>query len=341
VSHLLLQWHVTERCNLRCRHCYQEDFKSDELDFVGLLRILAQFKELLEARQRDLGGPVRGHITLTGGEPFVRSDFLDLLIRVAAGWRWTSFAILSNGGLIDGELARRLARLHPSFVQVSLDGMEKTHDQIRGHGDFQRSIRAIEHLVGAGIRTVISFTAHRDNWQEFAAVARLACELKVSRLWSDRMLPVGQGPALGVLTAKETRAYVSLMRQARQEAGRNGFGRTEISMYRALQFSKSGHRIYHCTAGGTLLTVMPNGDLYPCRRMPIRVGNVMETSLTELYYTDPILRSLRDPDRVSQGCEKCDFQHECRGGLRCLSYATTGSPFAVDPGCWRSEPKQC
>ncbi|MEA3325633.1 MAG: SPASM domain-containing protein, partial [Euryarchaeota archaeon] len=77
----------------------------------------------------------------------------------------------------------------------------------------------------------------------------------------------------------------------------------------------------------------PNGDLYPCRRMPIRAGNLLETPLIELYYESDLFCALRK--RISEGCEGCFYSGLCRGGLRCLSYALTGDPFTTDPGCWQ------
>ena len=99
---LLLQWHVTQRCNLRCAHCYQETYAGEELCLDDLLRVLEQFKDLLERKRREANGrTVRGHITVTGGEPFVRQDFLDLLDVFSANRALFSFAILTNGTFID------------------------------------------------------------------------------------------------------------------------------------------------------------------------------------------------------------------------------------------------
>jgi radical SAM protein with 4Fe4S-binding SPASM domain len=83
-----------------------------------------------------------------------------------------------------------------------------------------------------------------------------------------------------------------------------------------------------------LLTVQANGDLYPCRRMPIKVGNLLEKPLAQLYYENDLFQALRGPDRISESCNECSFIAKCRGGLRCLSYAVTGDPFQADPGCW-------
>jgi radical SAM protein with 4Fe4S-binding SPASM domain len=338
---LLLQWHVTERCNLRCAHCYQEYYGGEELGFPDLLRILDQFNEVLDGWTGEAGPrPPWGHITVTGGEPFVRRDFLDLLEAFAASRKRFSFAILTNGSAIDAPLARRLHRLGPTFVQVSVEGAPATHDRIRGRGNFDRTVAAIRHLVGEGIRTLISFTAHRYNFREFPEVARLGRRLGVARVWADRLIPSGQTfsqpgqLSLTTLTPEETREFLEIMHRARTEVARGWFGRTEVAMRRALQFLMAGGRPYHCTAGDTLLTVLPNGDVYPCRRMPIRVGNLQDTPLAELYYQSDLLCALRDQSRVSEGCQGCCFARLCRGGLKCLAYAATGDPFRADPGCW-------
>lgn len=70
---LLLQWHITERCNLRCAHCYQNDYSGEELQFKDLLEVVQQFKDIMSFwRGKAVGHRARGHLTVTGGEPFVR-----------------------------------------------------------------------------------------------------------------------------------------------------------------------------------------------------------------------------------------------------------------------------
>jgi len=336
---LLLQWHVTERCNLRCAHCYQEQYAGEELPLAALRGILDQFTELLASWQ---GGPrgrrVPGQVTVTGGEPFLRSDCFDLLELLAARRRQLQFAVLTNGSLLDDAVARRLRRLRPAFVQVSVEGTRQTHDGIRGPGNFDRTVAAIRRLVGHRIATLISFSAHRGNYREFAAVADLGRELGVTRVWADRVIPFGSGAAMKdhVLTPDQTRELFQIMHDARSAARRRWFRRTQIAMHRALQFLVGGGTPYRCTAGDSLITIGVQGDLYPCRRMPIRVGNVLETPLAKLYQQSELFRRLRDGRRVSDGCEGCAYARLCGGGLRCLSYAITGNPLAADPGCWHA-----
>ncbi len=339
-ANLLLQWHITERCNLRCRHCYQDGYRRDELSLNALLAVLRQYTDLLQ-QWRSRGRTVRGHITVTGGEPFIRDDFLDLLDVFSANRESFTFAILTNGSFIDTGMARKLRKLRPAFVQVSIEGDRTTHDNIRGRGNFDKTVAAIKHLVRQKIRTLISFTAHKGNYRQFGEVARLGIKLKVARVWADRLIPRGSGSDMAeqVLGPAETREFFEIMRKYRQQAQRSWFVRTDIAMHRALQFLVGRGRPYHCTAGDALVTVQPNGDLYPCRRMPIRVGNLMEKPLGELYYQSDLLCALRYQGSLSDSCEDCSYAGLCRGGLRCLSYAVTGDPFKADPGCWRASVK--
>jgi radical SAM protein with 4Fe4S-binding SPASM domain len=337
-DHLVLQWHITERCNYRCAHCYQESYSDSELSFADLLNIVEQFKDLLRLLGRERAGKITGRITVTGGEPFVRKDFLDLLNVFHDNRDWFDFAILSNGSLIDQTMAGRLRDLGPAFVQVSLEGTEHTNDRIRGAGSHARAVSALKEMAKEGIYTLLSFTAHRSNYREFEDVARLGCEIGVSRVWADRLIPYGASVSLReqMLSPEETREFFEIMYKAKRE-GMLGFSRTDIPMHRALQFLLAGGRPYQCGAGYSLITIDAKGDLFPCRRMPVPVGNVLETPLSELYYNSELFCSLRDREKMSEGCEECDFSDKCLGGLKCLSYALTGSPFKADPGCWRAK----
>ena len=336
MTSMLLQWHITEQCNLRCFHCYQEDSPVEEAGFREWLDVVEQFKVLLqELSERGPARRVAGHVAVTGGEPFLHTEFPKLLEFLAARKEFT-FSILTNGTLLDGNTSRWLARLKPLFVQVSIDGGRNTHDQLRGPDSFERAVSGIQELVKAGVETYISFTAHKENVADFPEVVRLGRRLGVAKVWSDRFIPWGRGEALhrAVLSPAETRDFYAQMAHLRRQSGHTFFSRMEVSMNRALQFLWAGGRPYSCTAGARLLALLPNGDVFPCRRLPIFVGNIRETALAEIYFKNDLLIRLRDRDRVYPGCEGCAFARACGGGLRCLSYSLDGTPFRADPGCW-------
>ena len=333
---MVLQWHVTEQCNLRCAHCYQEQFSTDELTLEQLCLIIDQFKYLLEKLQiNNPATKMHGLINVTGGEPFLRKDFFDLLENYRENHNYFSFGILTNGTLIDENVARQLREMKTAYVQVSLEGSQKTNDAIRGNGTFNRTIAALEHLTAQGIRTMVAFTAHRGNSHEFLDVVRLAFDLKVSRVWADRMIPCGAGMSLEEqgLTPEETRDFFEIMNAAYCES-QERFCNTEVFMGRALQFLVGGGEPYRCMAGDRLVALQANGDIYPCRRMPVRIGNLLETPLVDLYEKNALFQKLRRHE-VSVGCESCTFKKKCRGGLKCLAHAIYGNPFLADPGCWR------
>lgn len=334
---LLLQWHVTDQCNGNCTHCYQDPRSSSELSITQMFGILKQYLVFLEDCSSRLSGtPVSGHINITGGEPFIRKDILDLLDMVATYRDRFSFGILTNGTLIDRRMARYLRFRGPRFVQVSLEGGRETHDRIRGQGNFESVVEGIRNLVRYGIRTLVSFTAYRDNYREFPQVVRLARRMNVAGVWTDRFIPLGQAKnqKTQALTAIETRDYVNLVARTRLEQPPWPRRQTRVDARRALQFLGHGGRPYHCTAGSTLLALLPDGSLLPCRRMPIVIGNVLDVSLADLYWQSQTLHDLRQPGRIITGCTECEHLNNCGGGLHCLSYALHDNPFQADPGCW-------
>ena len=107
---------------------------------------------------------------------------------------------------------------------------------------------------------------------------------------------------------------------------------TTISMYRALQFQMTNDFAYGCTAGDTLLTVMENGDLVPCRRMPIVIGNLLQDDMYSLYKKSKVLNELRTK-KIPDECSKCEHSEMCRGGLKCLTYAIYKDLNHKDMGC--------
>ena len=133
-----LQWHITHRCNLRCSHCYQEDY-SRIMTGEELFTVLEKYRRFLESRR------LYGHVNVTGGEPLSSPDFFPLIEEITRlGIR---FSVLTNGTLITPAIARRIAALRPVFVQVSLDGCEGVHDSIRGAGSFRLALDGRVHQL--------------------------------------------------------------------------------------------------------------------------------------------------------------------------------------------------
>lgn len=327
VKRFVLQWHLSEACNLKCLHCYQENHCPIQLEYDKLVIIYNQFKDLLKALQ------MKGHINLTGGEPLCNPYLFKILDLIKEDSDLISFSLLTNGTLVTEEIATKIKSYNPYYVQVSLEGGKKTNDYIRGNGTYKSIARGITNLKKNDIYTSISFTATNLNYKEFPKVIKYAKKYHVDNVWSDRYIPLGNSEDKKLsLNYEETREYLRIMQQERTKLLHQKNNKTTISMYRALQFQMTHDFAYGCTAGDTLLTVMENGDLVPCRRMPIVVGNLFQNDMTYLYFNSPILKDLRR-NTIPDECQACESSETCHGGLKCLTYALYKNLNHKDVGC--------
>lgn len=327
VERFILQWHLSENCNLKCLHCYQENHKPIQLKYEQLVEIYNQFKELLKKKK------MKGHINITGGEPLCNPHLFKILDLIKQDEDLISFSILTNGTLITEEIAKKIKSYNPYYVQVSLEGGKKTNDYIRGNGTYKRIANGIVNLRRQDIFTSISFTATKLNYKEFPKVVKYARKYNVNNVWSDRYIPLGNSEDKNLaMDYKQTREYLKIMNNERNKLLKIKNNNTTISMYRALQFQMTNDFAYGCTAGDTLLTVMENGDLVPCRRMPIVVGNLFETKMCDLYMKSDILKELREK-KIPDECVECEHSEMCHGGLKCLTYAMYKDLNHKDYGC--------
>ena len=293
-----------------------------------------QCSDLISILNRKRAVPLsRIQCTLTGGEPLEHPHFLEMLSYLRKEKPDWKTGVLTNGTLITRENAAHLSELSTSFVQISIDGSEKTHDAIRGDGNWKKAVEGLKILVASKIPSQISFTASAANYKEFPNVAALARRLGVNMVWADRMVPLGSAERELMLTPGQTKELFISMLNERKKCST---GSTRIPMHRALQFIYSGREPYRCSAGRSLITIMPSGDVYPCRRMPLVAGNLHTTPLDEIYFSSSIFRQLQSPVTECAGCEKCYYLATCHGGLKCLAAAVSGSPFSGDPGCLRN-----
>lgn len=312
-----LQWHITHRCNLRCSHCYQDDYSAFS-SRESLEAVLNQYSCLL-----DKYG-FKGYLNITGGEPLTHPDLFWLIKE--AGNRGITTAVLTNGTLIGKREAAALKRLEVDYVQVSLDGLRETHDKIRGKGSFELAIRGIRELKAQGIFVTTAFTAQRKNYKELGRLADFCYNLGADKLWFDRVvIPKAEDKSHLTLSSKE---YSAICRKA-SRLNRSG----KISCARALQFIPCKEKnIYSCNAGNRLLAILADGTVMPCRRLPIEAGNVMESELLTIYRESTELIELRKKN-IPEKCGACKYAQSCRGGARCIAYAKSGRYDITDPDC--------
>lgn len=344
--HFTLQWHLTARCDQDCMHCYLYDSPTyereltNELSYEDCCKIIDDFQATFD----NWGMPTR--ISFTGGDPLLREDIYDLI--AYAQKKGIGIGILGNPNHLDYETAKRLKDLGVSRYQVSIDGLEETHDRLRRRkGLFKDTIRAIHVLEDAGIPSVVMFTLSRENANELIEVIHRVVKEGVSIFDFARVVPIGAGEQLRgqMLTPQEYRKLLLEVLEEYKCLQENGyhtyFGRKdhlwrllyqELGLLKPLP--KDKETIYNgCGIGSSILTVLADGTVYACRRLPVEIGKVPEQSIKDIFITSLEHNKMRQVERM-QKCSKCELLQFCRG-CPAVSYATYGDYMSPDPQCWK------
>lgn len=334
-------WEMTTACNLRCIHCHASGGEpaADELDTEEAKRLMDQLAEVREFRM----------MAFTGGEPLVRPDLYELLAySQALGFVNT---IATNAVLVDDEVARRLRRLGVAIAAVSLDGFDaETHDMVRGvPGAFDGALRGMRALREAGIVLHINITAMEYNMDQMERMMALVDELGTGILLMYQLVPVGRGRGIekASLDLNENERLIRFMAQAQRTtkaimepvAGPQYWPfllkRAGVTEGLALRLAERG--FHGCSAGRGFVYIKPNGDVWPCPFIEVSCGNIRDKPFKEIWSGSPVLRALRERERLLKGrCSDCEYRRLC-GGCRGRAWATTGDYLAEDPSCFIHE----
>ncbi|HUH66823.1 MAG TPA: thio(seleno)oxazole modification radical SAM maturase SbtM, partial [Syntrophales bacterium] len=192
-----LQWHITQVCDLHCKHCYDRSDRS-ALTLEQALMIIDDLD--IFCRQRG----VKGQITFTGGNPLLHPDFLS--IYKAASDRGFTLSILGNPSTRE-YIKTLLSIQQPDIFQVSLEGLPEYNDFIRGDGHFERTLRFLEILRELGIYSMVMLTLTRENVKQVLPLAELLSG-KTDVFYFNRLSRVGEGASLELPSKQE---YVSFL----------------------------------------------------------------------------------------------------------------------------------
>ncbi len=354
-----IQWHITDSCNLKCKHCYSPDRSVRDLSTDKLKEIFDKYLKLIIKWGR------KGRLSITGGEPMMRDDFFELLDYMYEKWKeYPEFVVhlMSNGTLITEEFVMKLKSYMPMLplVQLSLDGAcEETHDYIRGRGTFAKTVNSFQLLHTHGFRTALHFVVHKANYKDAFTILELGEELKVMRITLSRLVPEGRGGILDMLTPSELKDLWAHLSEKCLDYYSKGIYliRVRCDLWHLVDIPSTMYSLkwggledmipshlrigQRCAAGVLALTVDADGTVYPCRRLPIPVGNVAEDTFFKIWYTSKLLWKLKYKQRHMKGkCQECPFLIDeelrdlCAGGGPCISYSEYGDCFMPDTQCW-------
>lgn len=345
---LFVVWNFTDRCNLRCRHCYQSSSAEKgegELPLAKKLQLIDGFDRACVAM-----------VAFAGGEPTL-SPHLEPSLRRCQRYG-IHISLATHGGLLTPERCKRLAGSGLRYVEVSLDSVDPArHDAFRGvPGMWQRSVAGIRNVVATeGLRAGIAMCVHRENIDEVEDMIRLAIDLGVSCFAHFNFIPVGRGIDMAEedITPQQREQLLQLLHrwmESREigiistapQLGRVCLGNPDddglISCSHAGNAGGTKARVVArylggCGAGRTYACLQPNGDVTPCVYMPHYVmGNVLQRDFQEIFQNNPWWGTFCDRESRFGGCKGCSYRYYC-GGCRARADAYYGRLDHEDPGC--------
>lgn len=337
-----IQWHLTERCNLRCRHCYQAGKNVEEMTPEAVKSEIDGATEMFQAWETEYDVKVAPSIHFTGGEPLLYEGLWDVV--AYARQQGYGTALMSNGCLITAEDAQKASGLGISDIQVSLEGREGLHDSIRGKGSFAAMAKGVEELIAAGNRVTANVTLSRLNCDLLEETVEVARTIGCRRIGFSRVVPCGRGKALleSLLSPQELRnAYqkiASLNSPAYEVSSGDPLAGTPMADNAA---EENDLTLAGCSAGFSGVTITSDGTVMPCRRIGLAAGNLKRKPLREIWASSDLLWQLRRRENYHGQCGRCPHWPSCRG-CRAVAYAYSaarGKPdlFADDPQCWIAE----
>jgi AdoMet-dependent heme synthase len=335
-----IQWHITNKCNLRCKHCYQTDYTTnDQMSFEEFKEIGNKIFTTLHKWKK------LGDFSITGGEPFLHPRIFDILQFINASEDVSRLDILTNGTLMNQKVIDKLKQFDKlRYIQISLDGScPEVHDRIRGKGSFDFTMRGIHLLIGNGIEVRIMFTLQQLNKSDVSGIIDLCIRENIGGLTIERIIPTNTNDEFTSQEIHYIFKYISDRSDEEYEKGT----KLKILKYRPLwinidpcrakmNMNTPSHKDLGglCSAGMDGICVLPNADVLACRRLPLSIGNLQRDSLEKIWFQSKLLWEIRDKNNLRGKCNLCDYSSRC-GGCRSMAYAYTGDYLASDPHCWK------
>ncbi len=315
---------LTNRCNLKCSHCWLSSGmsldKEEGWEEVDLGVIKRSIKRAL-----PLG---LNNVKITGGEPFLRKDINDLIEFLHS--LSLSISIETNGTLIDEHTAALLKNCEVSLVSISLDGVNpESHDTLRGkRGSFDKTVSAIESLIEKGINVQIITTLHSGNADELLPVLYLADKLKVDSVSVNPIIPSGRAMDMfSTGQALEIHELIRLDREiesaVKEELSCSVYFTLPLA-FKSMDFIKN-RNFCECNIMN-ILGILGNGGISICgigyKEENLIFGNVLDDDIQNIWNNNEELKRFRSaiPSKLKGVCSRCLFKDICCGYCRANTY---------------------
>jgi SynChlorMet cassette radical SAM/SPASM protein ScmF len=323
--------YVTGACNLNCRHCWIDpEFGTPDqhLPWADLRTIVEQAQELGLRR-----------IKITGGEPFVYPDMVDMLYALSE--MELSIRMETNGTLIGEREARALREAQASFA-ISIDGpTAELHDDLRGvTGAFQRTLRGIEHVRQEGLSFQVIACLYRKNSEHMSEMIDLARDLGSHSL---KINPItGDGRSEEMAVQGELLSLGEIL-EIQSSLTQQGSGEAFQVCFDVPPAFKSLSEIRQHGSGTcgilNILGVLHNGHGGVCgigeHVEELDFGDLLELGVRQVWEENEVLGKIRAnvPHNLGGICGRCIFRNYCLGKCLAHTYYSTQDLFEGFPFC--------
>lgn len=339
----VIVWNLTKSCNLNCIFCYynaKRNFSGNgDINFNLAKRIVQQLKQ---AKIK--------HILLSGGEPLIYPKILNLLERLASFSIY--IGISTNGTLINKNLAYVLKRAGLDYIGISLDGLEKTHNELRNSFQaFNQVLTGLRYAKAAGLKTGIRLTLNTYNFMQLKDFFSFVEDLKVDRLCFYHLVYSGRASAAGYdLSRLERQQAIKTIIELSddwlkrkiptQVLSVDNFSDTAVILNYIRKNKPKDYpsaldllrRQSGCPAGKKILSIDHLGFLHPCQFWTeYRLADLRKDNLLDILGNGKLFNNTWKL-RLKGRCERCSYQALC-GGCRVRAYSVYKDFWQEDPAC--------
>ncbi len=336
----MVAWEVTRSCNLCCVHCRasaQRGPYSGELDTQEALALL-----------EDMASFSRPVVILTGGEPLLREDVLELARR--GNQLGLRMVMAPNGTLLTLRRAKELKSAGIQRVSISLDGSSPaTHDAFRQvEGAFQGALEGIRAAKQAGLPFQINTTVTEKNLGELPSILELAVSLGAVAHHIFLLVPTGRGKemAQAALSAQKYEETLGWFCEQQEKIPLQLKATCAPQYQRIVRQHGKTPKAFHgpghpqhldfvtrgCLAGWGFCFISHVGEVQPCGYLEVSCGSVRKQSLSQIWSSSQVFGRLRDLSGYKGRCGKCEYRRIC-GGCRARAYEATGDYLSEEPLC--------
>lgn len=310
---------VTNRCNLKCKHCYVSANKNGKEEFC-LYELDKLFKQL---NAMSVFG-----VVISGGEPLIRSDIIEIVN--LANENNLLVGISTNGILIDNNFIQN-TKGKISNIQISLDSSNAcNHEKFRGVLNiYNKTLENIKLLCDNGFYVTVATVLTLDNYNEIEDIINISIKLRVKKYRVIKLIETGEAAvnSLNKVSPYDIQRFYDNIKIIEKKYANS------IDIELDNEFTNSEY----CTAGIKSIYINHNGEVYPCpflRLKELYCGNVKQTNLKKIWSNSSLLNEIRGM-QLPMFCSDCASKNTCDGGCKARIYSKYKKLNSEFPMCMR------